>query len=78
MIKLKLKPVSGNPVQSGVVENNDAICALGETLEGQQRVVRLNDDVAHTDAGHEIAVRFLVGKNAVSLNQLFGIPEIEK
>lgn len=45
------------------------VCVLSEPLQCEQRVVRLNDHIAHL---------ILVWKNRVSLHQLLWIPEKEK
>lgn len=46
-----------------------AVCVLGEPLQCEQRVVRLNDHVTHL---------VLVWKNRVSLHQLLWVPGDKK
>lgn len=46
-----------------------AVCVLGEPLQREQRVVRLNDHVAHL---------ILVWENRVRLHQLLWVPEDQK
>jgi hypothetical protein len=40
-----MKPIRSNSIQGCVVENNNTVSTLGQPLEGQKRVVRLNHDV---------------------------------
>jgi len=75
--RVQPQPVSRDPVQRSVVEDDDAIGALGQSLERQERVVRLHHYVADADVGNEVAARLLVREDAVSLDQLLRIPRIK-
>lgn len=46
-----------------------AVCVLGEPLQREQRVVRLNDHVTHL---------ILVGEDRVRLDQLLRVPELQQ
>lgn len=68
MAALRIKASSGikqHPFLSAAAHH--AVCVLGEPLQCEQRVVRLNDHVTHL---------ILVWENRVSLHQLLWIPEI--
>lgn len=56
-----------NPFMNAAAHH--AVCVLGEPLQREQRVVRLNDHVAHL---------ILVWENRVRLHQLLWVPEDQK
>ena len=69
-----MQPVRGDPVERGVVEDYDAVRALGQPLEGQHGVVGLDDDVGDADVVGGVLRGLLVGEDAVGLDQLLWVP----
>ena len=69
-----VESVRGDPVEGGVVQNNDTICRLSQSLQCQDGVVRLDHYIRDVSHG-VVSFVFLVGKHAVGLNKLLRIPK---
>ena len=66
--------VGRDPVERRVVEDDDAVGALRQPLQRQERVVGLHDDVADADVGKDVAARLLIREDAVRLDELLWVP----
>ena len=60
--------LGGDPIERGVVEDDDGVGVEREALQRQQRVVRLH---------HHVAAVLLVGEDRVGLDELFGEAVVE-
>ena len=62
-----MKSIGANSGEGFVVEDDDRVGVVGETLEGEERVVGLDDDVGSSG----------IGKDGISLNEFFRIAIVE-
>ena len=44
-----MQAISSDPVQCCIVQDDDTVSIDGQTFQGQQRIVRLNNDITGND-----------------------------
>ena len=68
-----MQPVRCDPVERGVVQDDDAVCALRQSLQRQEGVVGLHHNVRHHVGHGLVGAVLLVGEHTVRLDEFLRV-----